>query len=67
MEDLKNIPMCDLCYRITLDITRPLPKTTQGNKYILATIDHYSKWCEAKVIHDHIVDMATRFLKENII
>ncbi len=66
MEDLKNIPMCDLCYRITLDITRPLPNSAQSNKYILAAIDHHSKWCKTKVIHDHIVDMDARFLKENI-
>ncbi len=59
--------MCDLFYRVTLDTTRPLPKTTQGNKYIFVTIDHYSKWCEAKAIHDHIVDMVAKFLKENII
>jgi hypothetical protein len=43
VEDLKNIPMCDMFYKVTFDTTRPLPKTTQGDKYILVAIDHYSK------------------------
>ncbi len=67
MEDLKNILVCDLFYIITLDTTRQLPKTTQGTKYILVAIDHYSEWCETKVVYDHVVDTVARFLKENII
>jgi hypothetical protein len=34
VEDLKNIPICDLFYKIALDTTGPLPKTNEGNKYI---------------------------------
>lgn len=56
-----------MLYRVTLDTTRPLPKTTQGNKYILVAIDHYSKWCETKAIYDHITNMIARFLEEDII
>jgi len=41
VEDLKNIPICDLSYKIALDTTGPLPKTNEGNKYILFAIDHY--------------------------
>jgi hypothetical protein len=43
VEDLKNIPICDLFYKVALDITEPLLKTKNGNKYILVAIDHYSK------------------------
>jgi hypothetical protein len=42
-------------------------KTCNGNKYILVTIDHYSKWCKAKAVVDHDVKNATRFLKDEII
>jgi hypothetical protein len=67
VEDLKNIPIFDLFYKVALDITEPLLKTKNGNKYILVAIDHYSKWCEAKPIPNHTTSMVTRFLDEDII
>jgi hypothetical protein len=42
-EELKSIPVCDLFYRIVMDIVGPLPETKLGNKYILVVVDHYSK------------------------
>jgi hypothetical protein len=66
-EELKNIPVCDLFYRIAMDTVRPLPETKSGNKYILVVVDHYSKWCEAKVVVDHGAKTATRFLEDDII
>jgi hypothetical protein len=35
--------------------------------YLKVVINHYSRWCEAKAIHDHIVEMVARFLQEDII
>jgi len=43
IEEMKSIPICDLFYCLALDTTGPLPKTTNGNKYVLVVIDHYSK------------------------
>jgi hypothetical protein len=42
-EELKNIPICELFYKVVLDTVKPLPETKLGNKYILVAIDHYSK------------------------
>lgn len=67
VEDLKSIMFHDLFYRITFDIVGPLRKTINGNKYIFLAIDHYSKWCEAKVIFDHTTTITTKFLEEEII
>ena len=33
--------------RIALDILGPLPRTKQGNKYLLVNEDYFSKWLEA--------------------
>jgi hypothetical protein len=66
-EQLKSIPICDLFHRVALNTAGPLPETKSGNKYILVAIDHYSKWCEAKVVGDHGVKTATRFLEDDII
>jgi len=66
-EQLKSIPICDLFHRVALDTTGPLPETRLGNRYILVAIDHYSKWCEAKVVVDHSAKTAAKFLEDDII
>ncbi len=48
---------------MALDIVGPLLETNNGNKYIFVSIDHYSKWVEAKVIADHETKTTTRFWK----
>ncbi len=50
MEDLKNVFICDLFYRVAFVIVGPFLETNQSNKYILVVIEHYSKWCEAKAM-----------------
>ncbi len=66
-EELKNIPICDLFHRVSMDTVGPLPETLSGNKYILGAIDHYSKWCEAKAVANHGAKTAARFLEDDII
>jgi hypothetical protein len=66
-EELKSVRICDLFYKIVMDTAGPLPETNSGNKYILVAIDHYSKWCEAKVVADHGAKIAARFLEDDII
>jgi hypothetical protein len=66
-EELKSVPICDLFYKIDMDTTGPLPETKSGNKYIMVTIDHYSKWCEAKAVVDHGVKIVAMFLEDDII
>jgi hypothetical protein len=66
-EELKSIPVCDLFYRVALDIAGPLSETRSGNRYILVVIDHYSKWCEAKAVADHGTKTAAKFLEDDVI
>jgi len=66
-EELKIIVVCDLFYKIVMDIVGPLPETKSGNKYILVAIKHYSKWCEAKAIANHGAKTIARFLGDDII
>jgi hypothetical protein len=47
IEEMKNILIYDFFYCVVFDIVGPLLETTNGNKYVLVAIDHYSKWCEA--------------------
>jgi hypothetical protein len=66
-KQLKNIPMCDLFYKVALGTAGPLSKIRSGNKYILVAINHYSKWCEAKAVADHGARTAARFSEDDLI
>jgi len=65
--EMKSILICDLFYCVAMDIARPLPEITNGNKYVLVAIDHYSKWCETQPIKEHDVCTTTKFLEDEII
>lgn len=67
LENLRNIPIWDQFYKVALDTIKPLPKTCNGNIYILVAIDHYFKWSEAKAIVDHDAKIVTKFLEDEII
>jgi len=49
-EEMKSISICDFFYCVMLDTTKPLLDTKDGNKYVLVTINHYSKWCETRMV-----------------
>jgi len=67
VEEMKNILMYDVFYRVALDIVGPLLQTKNGNMYVLIAIDHYSKWCETRLVKDHDATTTVRFLEEEII
>jgi hypothetical protein len=67
LEKLRNIPIWDQFYRMALHIIESLPKTYNGNRYILVAIDHYFKWSEAKAVVDHDAKNIARFLEDEII
>jgi hypothetical protein len=66
-EELKSVFVCELFYRIAIDIAGPLLETKSRNKYILVAIDHYSKWCKTKAIVDHGAKIVAKFLEDDII
>jgi len=67
IEEMKNIHVCDLFYRVTLDTMGPLHETINGNRYALIAIDHYSKWCKARPVKNHDVTTTAKFLEEEIV
>jgi hypothetical protein len=52
---------------VPFDAAIPFPKTKHGNIYVLVAINHYSKWCEARAMVDHDVEMAAKFLEHEVI
>jgi len=65
-EELENILVCELFYKVAMDIASPLPKPKARNQYILVTIDHYSKWCEAKIVFYHNIKIVAKFFENDI-
>jgi len=66
-EHFKNISIWDQFFKVAFDTTRPLLETKHGNMYVLVAIDHYLKWCEAKVVMDHDTKITTKFLEGEVI
>jgi hypothetical protein len=65
-KELKSIFISDHFYQMAIDTIGLLPKTYNGNMYILVAIDHYVKWCKTKVMVDHDTKIATRFLEDEV-
>ncbi|GET02908.1 pol polyprotein [Rhizophagus clarus] len=54
-------------YRIGIDIKGPLPRTVQGNRYIIVAMDYFTKWSEAKAIENIRAETVAKFIYEEII
>ena len=54
-------------YQVSINIIGPLPKTYHSNKFIIVTIDHFTKWIEALAIQDVSSTTAALFLHNYII
>jgi hypothetical protein len=67
IEEIKNIPICNLFNHVVMDIVGPLPETTNGNKYVCVAIDHYFKWCEARPVKEHDACTTTKFMEGEVI
>ena len=64
---IRMIPPMDLFQRWEIDIVGPLLTTEDGNRYIIVTVDYFSRWPEARPLrHANATSVAT-FIYEEII
>ena len=54
-------------YQVGIDFVGPLPRTTQGNKYIIVAVDYLTKWPEAQPVPAATAEEAAKFIYEIII
>ena len=66
-EPLHPIPVHSPFYQIGIDFVGPLPKTKNGNKYIITAMDYLTKWPEAKPVPTATAEQVSIFLYEEII
>ncbi|RWS25404.1 pol polyprotein-like protein, partial [Leptotrombidium deliense] len=53
--------------RVQIDITGPFQETENGNKYIVAAVDHFSKYIELKAIPNQSSYEIAKFIHERIL
>lgn len=56
----------DAFYRVGIDIVGPLPKTTQGNKYIVVMTDYLTKYPEAVAVSNITAQTVARVVYDEI-
>ena len=66
-EPLHPIPVHSPFYQIGIDFVGPLPKTKNGNKYIITAMDYLTKWPEAKAVPEATAKQTAIFIYEEII
>jgi integrase-like protein len=64
---LHPIPVGSPFYQIGIDFVGPLPRTAQGNRYIIVAMDYLTKWPEAKPVPVATAEQVATFLYDDII
>ena len=64
---LHPIPVHSPFYQVGIDFVGPLPKTENGNKYIIVAMDYLTKWPEAKATPTATARDTEKFIYEEII
>ena len=66
-QPLHPIPVHSPFYQIGIDFVGPLPKTKEGNRYIIVAMDYLTKWPEAKPVPAATAEETEKFIFEDII
>jgi len=64
---LHPIPVQTPFFQVGIDFVGPLPRTTNGNRYILVAMDYLTKWPEARPLPTATAEVTAHFLYEEII
>lgn len=54
-------------YHVGIDVMGPLPQTLTGKRYIVAAVDHFTKWIEAEAVESNDAQTIVHFIHKNII
>ena len=63
----RTISLTDIFEKQRVDIVGSLPITKEGNRYIVVTMDYFSRWSEARPLKAANADTVATFLYEEII
>ena len=64
---LGQVPVGAPLERVAVDIMGPLPKTENGNEYILVLTDYFTKWTEAYPLVNHTAQTVADVMMEQFV
>ena len=64
---LQPIVAHEPCELVHIDVTGPLTRTEQNNRYIIVMIDHFSKWCECVVTTNFTAQITAKCLMDRVV
>lgn len=64
---MAQIEIRDPFYRLGIDIADPLPRSKTRKCYIIAAIDHLTRWCKAKALNTKEVNEVAGFIIDKVI
>ena len=65
--ELHPISLHSPFYQVGIDFVGPLPITLKGNRYIIVTIDLFTKWSESRAVAEANASQVSQFVYEEII
>jgi transposase InsO family protein len=57
----------DPFHHIGIDVMGPLPRTLNGNRYVIVAVDYFTKWTEATAVEDADAQTVVKFIHTDII
>eukprot|EP00873_Tetraselmis_striata_P008292 jgi/Tetstr1/428556/TSEL_018550.t1 len=64
---LKPMPLFGLFYRFSVDSAGPLPTSSEGHKYVIVIVEHFSKWIELVPVRDLEASTTAKALHQRVL
>eukprot|EP00873_Tetraselmis_striata_P007045 jgi/Tetstr1/427309/TSEL_017478.t1 len=64
---LKPMPLFGLFYRFSVDSAGPLPTSSEGHKYVIVIVEHFSKWIELVSVRDLEASTTAKAFHERVL
>eukprot|EP00873_Tetraselmis_striata_P020405 jgi/Tetstr1/440669/TSEL_028978.t1 len=64
---LKPMPLFGLFYRFSVDSAGPLPTSSEGHKYVIVIVEHFSKWIELVHVRDLEASTTAKAFHERVL
>eukprot|EP00873_Tetraselmis_striata_P035580 jgi/Tetstr1/455844/TSEL_042635.t2 len=64
---LEPMPLFRLFYRFSVDSAGPLPTSSEGHKYVIVIVEHFSKWIELVHVRDLEASTTAKAFHERVL